>query len=187
MALRPAEHKASWENYQAQSDVALQYGQDGETTPQYYSVYARLPNLYPILYGHAKGKRDLVRVSFKALLQIQAGTVVYAGFMGAQLGYRGGVPNLPFNWMANFPILDTYYPTIDAVDYDPTALPVGGVTYPIWQKKSIDFLVADHYISDDEGPAGAALNGVVYVQLFCNAATNPAVNVRLFMKYEIKE
>lgn len=183
------EHKASWERYAKQLTFPLEYGGGGETTPEYWSVFIKCPDLSTLIFGHIEERRALARVSFKALLHIQSGNVQYAGFQGAQLGYLGGQVGdpPPFDWGANFPATTTFQPTVDSIEYDPAPLPIGGVTFPVWQRKSTDWLTADHYIANAENPSGLSLLGEAYVQIQASTLTNPAVACEVLMKYEILE
>ena len=179
--------KASWEHRLGELSMDILYGNGGETTPQYWNTNFTLDTLgqsMNLLRRTAK-EHELIRVTFRAFIRNINPAVQFIGFTCAYLGYAP-TPHGPVDLGAgSIPGINSgvaVLPLVDSADYDPVSLPVGGVTFPIWQRKSIDPLTADHYIERADNPN--FLVGCTIVQVQASTALSPAATVDMWFRYE---
>lgn len=178
--------RASWQRQWSVLNTTVQFGNGGETTPQYWNCnFTFAPNPENLRRTHRHN--EIIHVEFKANIQAVDPSIQYIGILGAYLGYPPVPPTTPNIDLGapQIPSPPTLDPRIDAVEYDPTNLPVGGVDFPIWQRKVVDPLHADHFLTPQENPH--ALVGFVLIQVTGSTFVNPAATVLMQHNYDLDD
>lgn len=192
--------RADWERLVRTSPQVLEY--NVASNPQYWIYLDYLPDLISGMTGKSGGlpvsapgpqivipKKThdvpVISVSVKAHMSTDSGNVNTAGFLGAVLGYlpssSGHEPNdtnaVPIDAGNSIPSLGNIgyvNGPEDAVSYDPTSLPVGGVNFPIWTRSNVEPLTTQVYL-DRSGPG--ILWYAAIVQINANLDVSDAVTV----------
>lgn len=168
----PARPVPGWERVLRTTTFSLPY--NGPADPEYFTCFDYVPSLSNLL-ERSVGRQPLIDVILTASLDLlQPADVNTLGILGAAIFYWGN--RQPID--GNVGVIDwgsgVAPPTFGQPDpthillppeasaaYQSTALPVGGVTYPIWTQQASDPIAATLNLGRT-GPSG--LSGYPWVQ-----------------------